>query len=196
MKDNKLKNDKNKEPNKKVITVVSILSVLLIGILAVINNYLLFIPLTVQAFFKVIHVIIIAMFAFWIMKKMNINTDSFKDSSESNPKIVKNIIPCIFALVLICIIPYIYSSGIMNANSFKNLAGDITSENFSNDISVVDLQKLPIINQNLAENLADKKIGELSSLGSQMHVGNLTLQKINGTLYYVAPLEFTGFFKC
>ncbi|MEG0367515.1 MAG: hypothetical protein RR585_11815, partial [Coprobacillus sp.] len=42
---------------------------------------------------------------------------------------------------------------------------------------------------------ADKKLGEIPSLGSQVTIGELHLQSIAGELYYVAPLEHSSLIK-
>lgn len=108
---------------------------------------------------------------------------------------VKNYVIAIILGVILFITPRIATSRIFMPEAYRELAGDIETVEFTKDMQPVDLSKLPIINPDLAENLADKKLGELTSLGSQMEVGTLTLQYVNGDLYYVAPLEFTGFFK-
>ena len=83
----------------------------------------------------------------------------------------------------------------VNYKEYRKLAGEIKQEDFTEDIEIIDISELPINNSDLARNLADKKLGEIPSLGSQVEIGEFTLQKVNGELYYVAPLEHTGLFK-
>ncbi|SFD35016.1 cell shape-determining protein [Clostridium uliginosum] len=92
------------------------------------------------------------------------------------------------ALAIIC-------SPIVSYNSHRNLIGNISEVEFSSQIEYIDLNQLPTIDKELAGKLADKKLGEISSLGSQVYVGSLDLQSINGELYYVAPLEHSSLFK-
>ncbi|NRV83154.1 hypothetical protein DFH59_000222 [Clostridium beijerinckii] len=66
---------------------------------------------------------------------------------------------------------------------------------FSSQIEYIDINQLPIIDKELAYKLADKKLGEITSLGSQVSVGQLTLQSVNGQLCYVGPLEHSSFLK-
>lgn len=86
-------------------------------------------------------------------------------------------------------------SPIFMAKSHRNLIGDVQEVEFSNKIEHMDLRQLPIIDKELAYKLADKKLGEIPSLGSQVTIGNLSLQSVNGELCYVGPLEHSSFFK-
>ena len=77
----------------------------------------------------------------------------------------------------------------------RNLIGNIEEVEFSSQIEHIDLKQLPTIDKQLAAKLADKKLGEIPSLGSQVTIGDLTLQSVAGQLYYVAPLEHSSLFK-
>ena len=77
----------------------------------------------------------------------------------------------------------------------RSLIGDVEEVEFSSQIEYIDLKQLPTIDKQLAAKLADKKLGEIPSLGSQVTIGDLTLQSVAGQLYYVAPLEHSSFFK-
>ena len=99
------------------------------------------------------------------------------------------------AVAIIYIGANIICSPIFMANAHRNLIGDISEVEFSDEIHHIDLTQLPTIDEELAYKLADKKLGEVPSLGSQVTIGNLTLQSINGQLYYVAPLEHSSFIK-
>ena len=57
------------------------------------------------------------------------------------------------------------------------------------------LDQLPIVDKSLARELADKKVGENPGLGSQVVLGIPVIQKVNGKLVWVVPLEHSGFFK-
>lgn len=86
-------------------------------------------------------------------------------------------------------------SPLVDYKAHRNLIGNITDVEFSNKIEHIDLKQLPTIDEELAGKLADKKLGEIPSLGSQVYIGDLDLQSINGELYYVAPLEHSSIFK-
>lgn len=77
----------------------------------------------------------------------------------------------------------------------RDLIGNVEEIEFSSQIEHIDLKQLPTIDKQLAAKLADKKLGEIPSLGSQVTIGDLTLQSVAGQLYYVAPLEHSSLFK-
>jgi hypothetical protein len=91
-------------------------------------------------------------------------------------------------LVIVC-------SPIVSYKSHRNLIGTVNEIEFSKEIEHIDLNQLPTIDKELAAKLADKKLGEIPSLGSQVAIGELWLQSINGQLYYVAPLEHSSMIK-
>ncbi|GEA31885.1 hypothetical protein [Clostridium diolis] len=86
-------------------------------------------------------------------------------------------------------------SPLISYNAHRNLIGNIEEMDFSSQIEYIDINQLPIIDKELAYKLADKKLGEITSLGSQVSVGQLTLQSVNGQLCYVGPLEHSSFLK-
>lgn len=100
-----------------------------------------------------------------------------------------------FAVAAVYVAIAIVCSPVANYKAHKNLIGNIEEVDFSSEIKYIDLNQLPTIDKELAGKLADKKLGEIASLGSQVTVGELHLQSINGELYYVAPLEHSSFLK-
>jgi hypothetical protein len=89
----------------------------------------------------------------------------------------------------------LYFSPVISYKSYRDLIGNVDEVEFSNEIDHIDLNQLPTIDKELAAKLADKKLGEIPSLGSQVNIGELTLQSLNGQLYYVAPLEHSSLIK-
>lgn len=106
----------------------------------------------------------------------------------------KYIISGIGAGVLYVVALAVFSPLIM-PKEHRNLIGNIEEVEFSSQIEHIDLKQLPTIDKQLAAKLADKKLGEIPSLGSQVTIGDLTLQSVAGQLYYVAPLEHSSLFK-
>ncbi|GAA0182007.1 hypothetical protein SH2C18_44560 [Clostridium sediminicola] len=87
------------------------------------------------------------------------------------------------------------STGIVNSSKKRTMIGEIQEKDFSTEISPIDLTQIPVVDQSLAQNLGDKKLGEQVALGSQVTLGEFTQQNVNGKLYWVAPLMHSGFFK-
>ncbi len=98
-------------------------------------------------------------------------------------------------VAIVYFIALISCSSLISYNAHRNLIGNIEEVDFSSQIEYMDINQLPIIDKELAGKLADKKLGEITSLGSQVTVGDLSLQSVNGQLCYVGPLEHSSFLK-
>jgi len=104
----------------------------------------------------------------------------------------------IIAAVIVAIgyiIVLIVCSPLINYSAHRNLIGNVEEVDFSSQIEYMDINQLPTIDKELANKLADKKLGEITSLGSQVTVGELHMQNVNGQLCYVGPLEHSSFLK-
>lgn len=107
----------------------------------------------------------------------------------------KKYVVAAISVAIIYVLAAIFFSPLISYKDHRNLIGNIEEVDFSSQIEYMDINQLPIIDEELANKLADKKLGEISSLGSQVTVGKLDLQSINGQLYYVGPLEHSSFLK-
>ena len=100
------------------------------------------------------------------------------------------ILPWAF-LVLMAVV----SSPLVSFPAYRDQLGEPTAENFSSDVQAMDLSQVPVVDKELAGKLADKKLGERPSLGSQVYLGEPTIQQVNGKLVWAVPLQHSGFFK-
>ncbi len=87
------------------------------------------------------------------------------------------------------------SSVIFNVSAFRDQMPDYRVGDFSSEIQVVDISQIPIVDNDLAYKIAEKKLGEKPSLGSQVVLGEPTIQTVNDKLVWVVPLQHSGFFK-
>ncbi len=99
-------------------------------------------------------------------------------------------LPWIYFVVMIII-----SSPIVNWKAYRDQLGEPEVKTFSTDIQVLDTNQIPIVDRDLALNLADKKLGERASLGSQVVLGEPTIQMNNNELVWVVPLHHSGIFQ-
>lgn len=88
-----------------------------------------------------------------------------------------------------------FSSPLFWSKDYTDQLGKSEVRNFTSDVEAMDIKQLPIVDEALAYKLADKKLGEKPSLGSQVTLGEPTIQKVDGKLIWVVPLEHSGFFK-
>lgn len=106
--------------------------------------------------------------------------------------------PIVYVYVILGLLFLILSisfSGLFRAKSYRGMIGDIRQEQFSDLVSPIKMDQVPIIDQALAASLAEKKLGEDFALGSRVNLGTPTIQMVKGKLYWVVPLLHSGFFK-
>lgn len=97
-----------------------------------------------------------------------------------------------WALLLIITI---FSSVLFHVQRYKNQMPEPENRVFSSDVQAIDISQLPVVDESLAALLADKKLGEKPSLGSQVTLGQPTIQRVNDKLVWAVPLLHSGFFK-
>ena len=111
------------------------------------------------------------------------------------------IIGLVFALVLG--IGYLTSCELFRAKAYSEII-DVKTENFGeNDKSITtitslkDFSAVPMIDKEVAENLANKKLGELSEYVSQFVIDSAYSTQINykGNPYRIFPLKYGDVFK-
>ena len=112
--------------------------------------------------------------------------------SSKFPKWVKILLatPWVFFVVMVII-----SSVIINWPMYRDQLGQAEITEFASDVQPVDINQVPIVDKELAIKLADKKLGERQSLGSQVLLGEPTIQRVNGKLLWAVPLHHSGVFK-
>lgn len=112
--------------------------------------------------------------------------------NQKFPKWVKILLvtPWIFFAVMV-----IASSVLINWSAYRDQLGQAQITDFSSDVQPVDVSQVPIVDKDLAIKLADKKLGERQSLGSQVVLGVPTIQQVNGKLLWAVPLHHSGIFK-
>ncbi len=89
----------------------------------------------------------------------------------------------------------VYSSSMFHAKRYRAIIGDVKLTEFTELVSPINLEQVPIIDRSFAASLAEKKLGEDFALGSRVTLGWPTRQMVRGKLYWVVPLLHSGFFK-
>ncbi len=87
------------------------------------------------------------------------------------------------------------SMPLFHYKAYRDQLGTSNTSLFSDTVQPIALDQLPIVDQALARELADKKLGENPGLGSQVTLGTPVIQKVDNKLVWVVPLEHSGFFK-
>lgn len=87
------------------------------------------------------------------------------------------------------------STVFFNVPAYRDQMPDYRIGDFSSEIQVLDANQIPIVDKSLATKIAEKKLGEKPSLGSQVVLGEPTIQTVDDNLVWVVPLQHSGFFK-
>lgn len=117
------------------------------------------------------------------------------DNPAPSKLFITMIVVIILYLLVFLIAGGILSTPLLHSSAYKNLIGTVKTEKFSTKMQPIDTTTLPIVAPEYAENLADKVLGQAGAIGSQVKLGKLTRQDVNGKPYYVAPLVHSSFFK-
>lgn len=99
-------------------------------------------------------------------------------------------------LIVFMIVMTFLSSEFLNAGKYRDQIVIKSSDNFSAEFDVIDLKKIPLVDQNTAQQLGDKQIGRVQGLGSQFDINNeYLLINVKDSVYRVSPLEYQDFYK-
>lgn len=108
------------------------------------------------------------------------------------PKWVKILLAAPWAFLIVMTV---WSSVLFHSQKYRDQLGVPEVTQFSTDVQPVDVNQIPVVDKALALKLADKKLGERQSLGSQVVLGEPTIQMVNGELIWAVPLHHSGVFK-
>lgn len=102
-----------------------------------------------------------------------------------------------FIGVVILVIAALSGWSLFRASEYRNLIGQVEPLEFTKDMQPSDPAHIRIVPAELAVFMADKQLGEAEggSIGSQYQVAKsfMTIQRIKGELWWVAPLDYNGF---
>lgn len=88
------------------------------------------------------------------------------------------------------------SSEFLNAARYRDQIVIKSSSDFNSEVDVIDINKIPLVDQNTAQQLGDKQIGRVQGLGSQFNISNdYLLINVKDSVYRVSSLEYQDFYK-
>jgi len=97
------------------------------------------------------------------------------------------------AIILISLLFSLFTSPLFMAKKYRNLIDVKDNQSFVQSVEDYTTMQIPVVDKGLAQKLGDKKLGE-DNLGSQYHVGSYYMICHNDNLYWIAPIEYNGFF--
>ena len=87
----------------------------------------------------------------------------------------------------------LFSSPLFFSTNYRRLISVNDGYRFEDSVENYTTMQIPVVDRALAEKLGDKKLGN-DNYGSQYHVGEYVMIDYNNNLYWIAPIEFNGFF--
>ncbi|MEG1165530.1 MAG: CvpA family protein, partial [Oscillospiraceae bacterium] len=122
--------------------------------------------------------------------------------SETGHELWQNIkshcaVPVIICLVLagVFIIGQLISSPIIRSRSYRDLL-DVQTGDFAKEVEEISFDQIPMLDEDSAMKLGDKKMGELADMVSQFEVADdYTQINVNGRPVRVTPLRYGDIFK-
>lgn len=120
-------------------------------------------------------------------------TNQIKIVSKPNRFLVYTVL----VLLAYCIVlPFATSLKMFRSDSYQKLLGEVKNgDKITNHIAPISIDKIRVVDEELAHLLGEKILGSQPALGSQVELGDFCIQKVNNNLYWVAPLLHSGFFK-
>ncbi len=122
--------------------------------------------------------------------------DMMLDRGERTSKVAKyNFSIAIILIAYSIAVPFLASTPVFHAKTYKNLLGTVKESEFSKDVSPVSVNDIRLVDEDMAMKLGDKKLGEDPALGSVSKLGKFHIQSVKGELYWVAPLVHRDIIK-
>lgn len=101
----------------------------------------------------------------------------------------------VIILLAVMIVGYIIGWPIFRAKDYSQLL-PVTTGDFAEDVAEIDFNQIPMLDSDSSNNLANRKLGELSDLVSQFTVSDSSSQiNYKGNPVRVNYLNYSGFFK-
>ncbi|WP_395632574.1 hypothetical protein [Flavobacterium sp.] len=153
-------------------------------------------PVLNYGFYSIGVVALLLLFVLFLLS-LGITTDKAGKKFIVNQKPKKWMLWAIaVVLVYLTVVPFITSATFLHTSKYQKMIGEVKKGNeISKHIAPISMDKIRVVDQDLAYLLGEKIIGSQPALGSQIQLGRFAIQKVNNELFWVAPLLHSGFFK-
>lgn len=153
-------------------------------------------PVLNYGFYSIGVVALLLLFVLFLLS-LGITTDKAGKKFIVNQKPKKWILWAIaVVLVYLTVVPFITSATFLHTSKYQKMIGEVKKgSEISKHIAPISMDKIRVVDQDLAYLLGEKIIGSQPALGSQIQLGRFAIQKVNNELFWVAPLLHSGFFK-
>ncbi|MFD2366537.1 hypothetical protein [Pseudoduganella sp. GCM10020061] len=99
------------------------------------------------------------------------------------------------ALTVLGLVAAFSTAPMFRADSYYAMLGTEKQARFNDALPPIDIEQAPLVSQDMALQAMQKRLSEISSLGSQVKVGTPVKQLVRDKLVWVSFLEHGSFFK-
>lgn len=117
------------------------------------------------------------------------------EDSDSSATIAKISSAIAVLLVVGLIVGGFLGTELLQSSRYRNLIGSPKQDEFSSNVSPINPHQMILVDDSIARRLGEKVLGEDPALGSRCELGDFNLQIVKNDLYWIAPLEHSGFWK-
>ncbi len=153
-------------------------------------------PVIQYGFYEIGVIVLVLLFIYFLFSLgINVDKSGKKFIIGTKPsKILLIIMGLIFSYLTL--VSLFTTATIFHTSSYQKMIGKVDNgEKISEHIAPISMDKIRVVDQELAYLLGEKVIGSQPALGSQIKLGKFSIQKVNNELYWIAPLLHSGFFK-
>lgn len=97
--------------------------------------------------------------------------------------------------VILLLITDLVNSKILNSNRYYHQLGTVEEKDYIDEIVPIDMSQIPYIDEDYAQVIGQKVLGQDPDLGSRVTIGEFNTIEVNGKLVLVAPLLHKDYFK-
>lgn len=101
----------------------------------------------------------------------------------------------VVAFVVFVLVGIACTWGFFHAASYEAQLGHEVKGDFSSALPPIDIHQSPLVSEDMARRSAEKQLADVPALGSQVDLGALQKQLINGKLYWVSFLQHSSILK-
>jgi len=183
--------------NQIIISKQNMRKPLVVGVLLLIGFLLFYTALPVINYgFTGFAILLIFLLVLGSFLTANAETKNNKLSLKFNKGNKIAFIVAFILLLYVTILPLLTSAPIFHNQAYREMIGKVKVGNdMSNHIAPIAINKVRVVDEQLAYLLGEKILGSDPALGSKSELGEFFIQKVGDELYWIAPLLHSGFFK-
>lgn len=130
----------------------------------------------------------------WAWNLLYLDSYDRRDNSGGKAQVIQAVVAIGFTVLAVIVVPMFTTWSAFHAGSYQKLL-EVEVKDFDTEQMLLDQTQARFVDQALAKRSAEELLGNQQGLGSKVDVGTMSIQSVNGRLWWVAPLEHKDIFK-